>query len=388
MGGAVTGLREEARAWLSTALDGPFADVRGIADLSSAYDRRREWEKALGEAGLGCIGWPVEHGGRGATIAEQVAFAEDYARLRAPSRIAHIGVELAGPTIIAFGTEAQKARFLPGIAAGREIWAQGYSEPNAGSDLANVRTRARLEGGRWVIDGQKIWTSLGMIADWAFVVARTEEGSRGPKGLSYLLVPLDQPGITRRPIRQMTGEAEFAELFFDAAVTDAGHIVGAPGQGWAIAMATLGFERGVSTVVQQMQFANELEALIATARANGRARDPVIRQRIADAWIGLEVMRHGLVRTLSDEAAEELGEEALTSKLYWSRWHRSLGDLAMDVQGLAGEIGEAPGYRFGKLTHMYLSSRADTIYAGSSQIQRNLIAERGLGLPREPRGDL
>src|SRR5262249_26987164 len=155
---------------------------------------------------------------------------------------------LAGPTIIAFGTEEQKRRFLPGIASGREFWAQGYSEPNAGSDLANVRTRARLVDGRWVIDGQKIWTSLGMISDWAFVVARTEEGSRGPKGLSYLLVPLDQPGITRRPIRQMTGEAEFAELFFDGAVTDAGNIVGAPGQGWQIAMATLGFERGVSTV--------------------------------------------------------------------------------------------------------------------------------------------
>lgn len=384
----MTGLREEARAWLTAALDGPFADVRGIAELSSAHDRRREWEQALGAAGLGCIGWPVEHGGRGATIAEQVAFAEDYARLRAPSRIAHVGVELAGPTIIAFGTEAQKARFLPEIAAGRELWAQGYSEPNAGSDLANVRTRARLEGDRWIIDGQKIWTSLGMIADWAFVVARTEEGSRGPKGLSYFLVPLDQPGITRRPIRQMTGEAEFAELFFDGAVTDAGNIVGAAGQGWGIAMATLGFERGVSTVVQQMQFANELEALIAAARANGKARDQTIRQRIAEAWIGLEVMRHGLVRTLSDEATEELGDEALTSKLYWSRWHRALGDLAMDVQGLAGEIGIGPDYRFAPLTHMHLASRADTIYAGSSQIQRNLIAERGLGLPREPRGDL
>lgn len=381
-------LRDEARAWLSAALDGPFADLRGIADLSSAYDRRKAWEQALGAAGLGAVGWPVEHGGRGATIADQVAIAEDYARLRAPSRIAHIGVELAGPTIIAFGTDDQKQRFLPGIAAGRELWAQGYSEPNAGSDLANVRTRARLEDGRWVIEGQKIWTSLGMIADWAFVVVRTEEGSKGPKGLSYLLVPLDQPGITRCPIRQMTGEAEFAELFFDGAVTDADNIVGAPGQGWAIAMATLGFERGVSTVVQQMQFGNELAALIAAARANGADRDPGLRRRIADAWIGLEVMRHGLVRTLSDEATEDLGDEALTSKLYWSRWHRDLGDLAMDVQGLAGQVAEDADYRFNALTHMYLASRADTIYAGSSQIQRNLIAERGLGLPREPRGDL
>jgi alkylation response protein AidB-like acyl-CoA dehydrogenase len=382
----MSALREEARSWLATALGGPFADLRGIADLSSSYDRRREWELELGAAGLGAVGWPVEHGGRGATIADQVALAQESAALRAPSRIAHVGVELAGPTIIAFGTDDQKARFLPGIASGRDIWAQGYSEPNAGSDLANVRTRARLEDGRWIIDGQKIWTSLGMIADWAFVVVRTEEGSKGPKGLSYLLVPLDQPGIVRRPIRQMTGESEFAELFFDGAVTDAANIVGEPGQGWAIAMATLGFERGVSTVVQQMQFGNELAALIKLARANGKADDPVIRQRIADAWIGLEVMRHGLVRTLSDEATEDLGDEALTSKLYWSRWHRALGDLAMDVQGLAGEVAQGEEYNFGTLTQMHLASRADTIYAGSSQIQRNLIAERGLGLPREPRG--
>ena len=384
----MSGLREEARAWLAETLSGPFADLKGVADFTTAPPRRREWEQALGAAGLSCIGWPKAYGGRGASIAEQVAFAEEYALAKAPSRVGHIGIELAGPTIIAFGTEEQKARFLPDIAAGRAIWAQGYSEPNAGSDLANVRTRARLENGRWVIDGQKIWTSLGMYADWAFVVTRVEEGSKGPKGLAYLLVPLDQPGITVRPIRQMTGEAEFAELFFDGAVTDADNIVGTPGQGWAIAMATLGFERGVSTVVQQMHFANELDLLIATARANGKAGDPLIRQRIADAWTGLEIMKHGLVRTLSDEATEQLGEEALTSKLYWSRWHRALGDLAMDVQGLAGEIGHAEDYRFGQLTHMHLASRADTIYAGSSQIQRNIIAERGLGLPREPRGDL
>lgn len=382
----MTSLQQQARQWLSAALDGPFADLRGIADLSSSYNRRREWERELGAAGLGVIGWPVAHGGRAATIAEQVGVAQEYADLRAPSRIAHVGVELAGPTMIALGSEAQKARFLPEIAAGRELWAQGYSEPNAGSDLANVRTRARLEDGRWIIDGQKIWTSLGMIADWAFVVVRTEVGSRGPKGLSYLLVPLDQPGIIRRPIRQMTGDAEFAEIFFDGAVTDAANIVGEAGQGWAIAMATLGFERGVSTVVQQMQFGNELTALIDIARANGKGHDPIIRQRIADAWIGLEVMRHGLVRTLSNKATEDLGDEALTSKLYWSRWHRALGDLAMDVQGLVGEVAPGAEYNFGALTQMHLASRADTIYAGSSQIQRNLIAERGLGLPREPRG--
>ena len=384
---ATGGLREEARRWLADQLAGPFADLRGLADLSSLVTRRRAWEEALGAARLGCVGWPVAYGGRGAGVAEQVAVAQAYAQALAPPRIGHIGVELAGPTIIAFGTPAQKARFLPDIAAGRAIWAQGYSEPNAGSDLANVRTRARLEGGRWIIDGQKTWTSMGMFADWAFVVTRTEPGSVGPKGLSYLLVPLRQAGITIRPIRQMSGEAEFAEMFFDGAVAEADNLVGAPGDGWRVAMATLGFERGVSTVVQQMRFANELEALIARAKANGSAQDPLIRQRIAEAWTGLQIMRQGLLRTLSDEADGRLGEEALTSKLYWSRWRRALGDLAMDVQGLAGEIAEGGDYRFNELTHMHLTSRADTIYAGSSQIQRNIIAERGLGLPREPRGD-
>ena len=226
-----------------------------------------------------------------------------------------------------------------------------------------------------------------MFADWAFVVARSEPGSAGPRGLSYLLVPLRQNGVAIRPIRQMSGEAEFAEVFFDGATTDADNVVGAPGDGWRVAMATLGFERGVSTVVQQMQFANELEALVAAAKANGSAQDPLIRQRIAQAWTGLQIMRQGLIRTLSDEAVGQLGEEALTSKLYWSRWRRALGDLAMDVQGLSGETAEPGEYRLAPLTHMHLTSRADTIYAGSSQIQRNIIAERGLGLPREPRGD-
>ncbi len=386
-GSSPVSLRVEARDWLASQLAGPFADLRGVADLSSHVERRRNWEEALGAAGLGCVGWPRAYGGRGAGIAEQVAVAEEYARAKAPPRIGHIGVELAGPTLIAYGTAAQKARFLPDIAAGRAIWAQGYSEPNAGSDLANVRTRARLDDGRWILDGQKTWTSLGMFADWAFVVARTEPGSVGPKGLSYLLVPLRQDGIVIRPIRQMSGEAEFAEVFFDGATTDADNVVGAPGDGWRIAMATLGFERGVSTVVQQMQFANELDAVTAAARANGSAQDPLIRQRIAQAWTGLQIMRQGLIRTLSDEASEQLDEEALTSKLYWSRWRRALGDLAMDVQGLAGETAEAGEYRLAPLTHMHLTSRADTIYAGSSQIQRNIIAERGLGLPREPRGD-
>ena len=382
----MSGLREEIRSWLQAALGGPFAELRGVTGFARAIEERRAWEQALGETGLSCIAWPKAHGGRDATVAEQMAFAEEYVLAQAPARLGHIGVELAGPTILAYGTEAQKARFLPDIAAGRVIWAQGYSEPNAGSDLANIRTQARVDKGRWIVDGQKIWTSLGPIADWIFVLARTEKGTSGPKGLSYLLMPLKQSGILVRPIRQMTGEADFAEVFFDGAVAAAEDIVGRPGDGWAVATATLGFERGISTLVQQMQFADELDQIVAAAKANGAARDPLIRQRIANAWIGLQVMRQGLLRTLSSDAPQRLGEDALTSKLYWSRLHRGMGELAMDVLGRSGEIAEGDAYSLPPLAHLYLASRADTIYAGSSQIQRNIIAERGLGLPREPRG--
>lgn len=377
--------RAFARAWLDEQLSGPFAALRGVTRQMDHLTELRAWERALGGAGLSCIAWPEEYGGRGAGIAEQVAFAEEYDRAKAPPRLGHLGVELIGPTLIAFGTDAQKQRFLPPIARGETIWCQGYSEPNAGSDLANVRTRARLERGRWIIDGQKTWTSMGPFADWIFLIARSEPGSRGSKGLSFLLAPLDQPGVTRRPIKQMNGEAEFAEIFFDAAETDAENIVGEAGGGWAVAMGLLGFERGVSTLVQQMHFQTELDEVIAAARGNGAANDPLIRQRIADAWIGLNIMRFNALRMLNDSGNEALGEAALTSKLYWSRWRRKLGDLAMDVLGVAGEVGE--GERFGVLTHMHLTSRADTIYGGSSQIQRNIIAERGLGLPKEPRGE-
>lgn len=380
--------RHAYRRWLDDRLSGPFAHLKGMAGFVDAIPERRRWEEALGAAGYGSIAWPVEWGGKDASVADQVAFAQEYAAAGAPARITHVGIELAGPTILAYGTDEQKRRFLPDIGSGRTIWAQGYSEPNAGSDLANIRTTARLEGDRWIVDGQKIWTSLGPIADWIFVIARTTPGSRGREGLSYLLMPIDQPGVTVRPIRQMTGEAEFAEVFFDGAVAGADSMIGRPGQGWEVAMATLAFERGVSTVVQQMRFGHELDRLIAIARANGKAHDPIYRQKIADAWIGLQVLKQGLVRTLSDSGDGQLGHEALTSKLSWSRWHRALGDLAMDIQGMQGEIGKEGEYHMPELTHMHLSSRADTIYAGTSQIQRNIISEQGLGLPREPRGAL
>lgn len=380
--------RRECAAWLRDRMAGAFADIRGIPNLNEKIERRKEWEQDLAAGGWSCIGWPGAWGGRDASLAQQVIFAEEYARAGAPGRINHIGVELAGPTILAFGTDEQKSRFLPGIAAGTSIWCQGYSEPNAGSDLANVRTKARLEGGEWVVNGQKVWTSLAHYADWIFVVARSEEGSRGPKGLTFLMMELDQPGIEVRPIRQLNGDAEFNETFLSDARCPADSLIGTPGDGWRIAMGLLAFERGVSTLGQQMGFRNELDEIVRVAKANGAAKDPVIRQRLARAEIGLRLMRYGALRMLSNTDHSAIDGAALTYKIQWATWRRNLGELAMDVLGQAGEIAEGEDYAWGLLPNLFLFSRSDTIYGGTNQIQRNLIAERGLGLPREPRGDL
>lgn len=370
--------RERLRAWLEEKLDGPFAHVRGQGGPGrehEAFADRLAWERHLADAGWNCLGWPVEHGGAGASLQEQVAFHEEYARARAPARVSHLGQELLGPTLIAFGTPEQQRRFLPSIVKVEELWCQGYSEPGAGSDLAAVSTTATPNGDEWVLRGQKIWTSLAHVADWCFVLARTEPGSRRHHGLSYLLVPMRQPGIEVRPIRQLTGTSEFNEVFFDGARTAKDLVVGVPGDGWRVAMRTLGFERGVATLGQQVGFRQELTALTELAQHNGTAEDPVIAERLARAWMGLEVMRAHALRTLGSSVPGA----AEVSKLVWSNWHRGLGELAMMVRGPASMVGEDAWQR------LYLFSRADTIYGGSNEIQRNVIAERVLGLPREAR---
>jgi alkylation response protein AidB-like acyl-CoA dehydrogenase len=381
--------RAEAAAWLEAQLTGPFRDLRGLTTQGGLPQRRCDWERALGAAHWSCIGWPEAYGGRDASLAEQVIFAEEYARAGAPGRLGYMGVELAGPTILAFGTDEQKHRFLPPIARGEELWCQGYSEPGAGSDLANVRTRAVLQrgagGGEWVVNGQKTWTSFAQFADWSFVLCRTEEGSRGHRGLSYLLIPMHQPGVTVRPIRQMTGGADFNDTFFADARTDAQNIVGGEGEGWRVAMGTLSFERGVSTLAQQMNFANELRAILAAAEANGLIHDPAIRQRLAHAHIGLKLMRYSALRMLSSAEAGKLSNEAYTYKIFWASWRKKLGVLALDVLGPRGEIATGAAYEWEMLPRLFLASRADTIYGGTNQIQRNIIAERALGLPRESR---
>lgn len=385
--------REEIARWLAANLTGEFARLKyrgGPGDEHMYPEERKVWEQKLAEGGWTCVGWPKEYGGRACSIEQQVIFFEEYARAGAPGRVGHIGEGLAGPTLIAFGSEAQKEKYLPGIVSGRELWCQGYSEPSAGSDLANVKTKAHFDEakGKWVLNGQKVWTSLAHESDYCFVIARTDPESVAHKGLGFFLVAMDQPGIVVRPIEQITGTSEFNEVFFDNAECDATDIVGAPGDGWKVAMGLLGFERGVSTLGQQMQFQNELNDIVRLARENGAGQDPVIRQRIARAHTELKIMRYNAMRMLSGQSTSDgsLQKEALIYKLFWATWHRSLGELAMDVMGPECEILESGPYELSRLQSMYLFVRSDTIYGGTNQIQRNIIAERGLGMPKEPRG--
>ena len=384
--------RAEVAAWLGANLCGEFEQIRyrgGPGDEHSYVEERKAWERKLHEGGWTGLGWPREYGGRGATIEQQVIFNEEYARAGGPGRMGHIGETLTGPTLIAFGTEQQKQRFLPGILRGEDLWCQGYSEPSAGSDLANVKTRARFDEarGQWLITGQKVWTSLAHESQYCFVIARTDPASVGQKGLGFFLLAMDQPGIEVRPIEQLTGTSEFNEVFFDDAVCGADDIVGAPGEGWKVAMGLLGFERGVSTLGQQMLFQNEFDEVVRIARENGAAADPALRQRIADAHVGLRIMRFNSMRMLSGGGDDgSLSREAMIYKLYWATWHRNLGKLAMDVLGPESEILDGAPYQLNRLQSLFLFTRSDTIYGGTNQIQRNIIAERALGMPREPRG--
>jgi alkylation response protein AidB-like acyl-CoA dehydrogenase len=379
--------RAEVRQWLIDNLVGEFAALKGLGGPGrehEAFDERRRWNQHLAAAGLTCLGWPEEHGGRGLTVAHRVAFYEEYALADAPDKVNHFGEELLGPTLIAYGTPEQQKRFLPKIRDVTELWSQGYSEPGAGSDLANVSTTAELDGDQWVINGQKVWTSLAHWAQWCFVVVRSEKGSKRHAGLSYLLVPLDQPGVEIRPIVQLTGDSEFNEVFFDDARTDANLVVGDPGDGWRVAMGTLTFERGVSTLGQQIRYARELSGIVELAKRTGAIDDPVIREKLTRSWVGLKTMRSYALATMDVEGGRQAAGKDSVSKLLWANWHRELGEIAMDVQGKAGLL--LDGGEFDEWQRLYLFSRSDTIYGGSNEIQRNIIAERVLGLPREVKG--
>ncbi|MDP9182377.1 MAG: acyl-CoA dehydrogenase family protein [Actinomycetota bacterium] len=364
-------------------LVGQFASLVGAGGPGREHQHvelRHEWEKELGRGGWIGLGWPVEAGGRGASIADQVVFHEEYAKAGGPGRIGHLGEQLLAPTLIAYGTQEQKDRFLPGIRSGEELWCQGYSEPEAGSDLAGVRTKAVLHDDGWHVDGQKVWTSLAQFADWCFVIARSDPASSRHKGLSFLLVPMHQPGVEVRPIVQLNSSTEFNEVFFDDAVTSADNLLGQPGEGWRVAMGLLAFERGVSTLGQQVMFTRQFEQILALARSNGRYDDPLVVASLQESWAGLQVLKHQALRTLSNEAASSSGVEANVNKLLWANWHRSLGELAVIVGGPGSLVVDG---ELDVLQSLFLFTRSDTIYGGSNEVQRNIIAERHWGLPRD-----
>ncbi|WP_110811630.1 acyl-CoA dehydrogenase family protein, partial [Mycolicibacterium mucogenicum] len=317
-------------------------------DTLEGFEQHRVWDKVLYDAGLSVIAWPKEYGGRDATMLQWVVYEEEYFKSGAPGRASANGTAMLAPTLFAHGTKEQLERVLPKMASGEEIWAQAWSEPGAGSDLANVSTAAELVGDEWVINGQKVWTSLAHWAQWCFVVARTEKGSKRHHGLSYLLVPLDQPGVEIRPIVQLTGDSEFNEVFFDDARTEASLVVGEPGQGWGVAMATLTFERGVSTLGQQIRYKRELEGLIGVAKTTGAIDDPLIRYKLTESWTGLQAMRSYAMATMD---VEQPGQDNV-SKLLWANWHRELGEIAMDVQGMAGLT--LPGGEFDEWQRLFL----------------------------------
>ena len=378
----VQDFRAQVRDWLAENLVGDYAALKGLGGPGrehEAFEERLAWNRHLAAAGLTCLGWPEEHGGRGLSVAHRVAFYEEYAKADAPDKVNHLGEELLGPTLIAYGTPEQQERFLPKILDVTELWSQGYSEPGAGSDLANVSTTAVLDGDQWILNGQKVWTSLAHWAQWCFVVARSEKGSKRHAGLSFLLVPLDQPGVEVRPIIQLTGDSEFNEVFFTDARTDADLVVGEPGDGWRVAMGLLTFERGVSTLGQQIRYAREHSNLVELAKKVGAADDPLIRERLTRSWAGLRAMRSFALATMDEERP---GQDSV-SKLLWANWHRELGEIAMDVLGVAGLT--LPEGEFSEWQRLFLFSRSDTIYGGSNEVQRNIIAERVLGLPREAR---
>ena len=359
------------------------------------------WRATLHRHGLLGVSWPRQYGGGGLSKVEQVVLVEELARAGVPSMGPNdtFSIKMVGGVLLRWGTEDQKQRFLPRILSGEDRWCQGYSEPDAGSDLAGLRTRATREGDGWVLDGQKIWQTRAREANWIFVLARTDPDVPQHKGLTFLLVPMDQPGVEVRPIRMIGGAADFNAVFFDGARTSAGNVVGAVNEGWAVAQSVLGLERGDEAATNPVLFRAEFDRLVEMARDLGRLEDPLIRDRLADAYIRVETMRYLGYRILTGVLSTGvIGPEASISKLYWSEYHRDVTRLAIDVLGTRALVveGRPPvrGYRAddpgapnstASWVGALYNGVADTIYAGTSQVQRNILAERVLGLPREPR---
>jgi alkylation response protein AidB-like acyl-CoA dehydrogenase len=351
---------------------------------------QRQWTRRLHQAGFLGMAWPREYGGQGASQIELAIFNEEAARFRAPNPINGVGLILAGPTIMAHGTEEQKKRFLPKILSGEELWCQGFSEPNAGSDLGSLRTRAELVGDEFIVNGQKVWTTQAQIADWCILMVRTDPSAPKHRGISYLLVDMRSPGVTVKPLRQMTGGHEFNEMFFENVHVPRANLLGELNGGWRVGMTTLMNERGTSAFAVWLRYRITFDELVEMARQRLRqgrpaTADPVIRQQLAQAYIDLEGLRYVSYRTFSQILKGGTpGPEGSISKVVWSELNQRMNELAMAIQGPASQLvrGSAYAIEDGRWQFTFLRSRANTIEAGTSEIQRNIIAQRVLGLPK------
>ena len=374
--------RREARAWLTAHVpQTPLASM----DTADGFEQHRAWERTLNDGRWAMVPWPVEYGGRGADLIEWLIFEEEYYRAGAPGRVNQNGIFLLGPTLMEFGTPAQKARYLPRMARGDEIWAQGWSEPNAGSDMAAIRATARIEGDHYVLNGQKTWCSRAAFADWLFGIFRTDPTSERHRGLTFILVPLNAPGVRVRPVAQLDGETGFAEIFFDDVRVPLANRLGEEGQGWKVAMATAGFERGLM-LRSPARFQATARRLVRLYRRRGDAADPVLRDAVVRAWMDAEAYALNTYWTASRLiAGGTIGAEASLNKIFWSEMDLRMHETALGLLGAEAELtAEAPartdpdGWLDG-----FLFSLAGPIYAGTNEIQRNVIAERLLRLPRD-----
>jgi alkylation response protein AidB-like acyl-CoA dehydrogenase len=396
----IAAFRASVRSFIEERLPAAWAGF-GALEGTAFDDFTREWRQTLAAPGYLAPSWPKEYGGAGLDPLEAVVLAEELQRARVPSGGPNdaFGVRLLGNTILRWGTDDQRRTLLPRILSGEDSWCQGYSEPDAGSDLANLRCRAELDGDHWVIDGQKLWTTAARSANWIFLLARTDPDSQRHRGISFLLCPLDQSGVLIRPIRMMSGEEEFNEVFFSEARTSKANVVGPIGSGWDVAMTLLGFERGSTAATLHLRFRDEFARLLALARQTGAAEAPRIRDRLAMRYAELEIMRFAGYRALTTVVSgQEPGPEASISKLLWSEYHQRLTELAVEIVGPSAmtptgrrpssQIGPddlgAPVSSIASWVDVFLNARAGTLYQGTSEIQRNTLAERVLGLPREP----
>src|SRR5579862_1841771 len=381
--------RDELRTWLDANIPKDWAQWRE-KPLEETFPYLRAWQRKLDGGRWAAVSWPREYGGRSATLMQQAIFWEEMSRVQAPPTANALGLGLIGPTIIAYGTEEQKKRFVPKILSAEEIWCQGFSEPNAGSDLAGLQTEGRLDGAHYIVNGQKVWTSYGSFGDWCELVVRTDASVPKHKGLTVLLVDMKSPGIGVRPLRQITGESEFAEVSFRDVRVPVENVVGAVNQGWDVAIGTLMHERGTFGAGLQITFRRNMERLIELARQlrrNGTpaAQDPLIRQKLAQCYAEIEVMRWNQMRAFSRISANGVpGPEGSIQKIFWSELNQRLQQVAQELLGPFGQLAGSSEHSIDKGTwaYGYLRSRGNTIEAGTSEIQRNIVGHFVLGLPR------